>query len=46
MIGQLIEVIHPNSKTTQLDMSRLAAAMYLISVESEGKTEMVKIIKR
>ena len=46
VIGKLILEVHPNSKTTQLDMRNLASAMYRIVIETQGRTEIIKIIKR
>jgi hypothetical protein len=45
-IGKLILEVQPNSKMTQIDMGRLESAMYIISIESEERKEIIKIIKR
>jgi hypothetical protein len=45
-VGKLILEVHPNSNITQLDMGRLASAMYIISIESQQRKEMIKILKR
>jgi hypothetical protein len=46
VFGKLIDIIHPNSKIAKLDMSRFSSAMYIILLESEEKTQLIKVIKQ
>lgn len=46
LVGQMVKTLQPNSTTTQLDMSNLPTATYLVKVTSEGKTANIKIVKK
>ena len=46
LLGQVVKFIQPNATTTQLDMSNLPTATYLVKVTSEGKTADIKIVKK
>ena len=46
LIGQIVRVAQPNAVSTQLDMSNLPTATYLVKVTSEGKTATLKVVKK
>ena len=46
LLGQVVKFIQPNATSTQLDMSNLPTATYLVKVTSEGKTADIKIVKK
>lgn len=46
LLGQKVKTMQPNATTAQLDMINLPSATYMIQVTSEGKTTIVKVIKK
>lgn len=46
MLGQKVKSERPNGKQTKIDMESLQPDIYLIRVQSEGKTETYRIVKR
>lgn len=46
LIGQVVKIATPNVLSTELDMSILPTATYLVKVTSEGKTALIKVVKK
>lgn len=46
LIGQVVKLTTPNVLNTELDMSNLPTATYLVKVTSEGKTALIKVVKK
>jgi hypothetical protein len=46
VLGQQIMTVRPNSENTTIDMAGLPRGAYLLQVNSEGKTAVIKVIKK
>ena len=44
--GRLVRQLNPKQLEAQVDMSELAAAMYIVKVDADGKQTEIKVIKK